>query len=384
MYVYPKTADRRPRREKPSILFVLQGAHHLMLYENVFRYCTQFNWYCVLPAIPKDTGEMRRFHASYGVRFFTDGLAALAHFPQIDAVITTWAVPHRKHLPYIRYISLAYEIGIPVFEFQHGLFQIGVTYSEDAALVGSRSGAAAALPDANNLSSEILLWSGSQGVGYPRAMIDSDDDDTEEAALRRQRVTIITNHHWSILEEAERANCYAMIYDAVRAFPTVEFVLLPHGGEVGHAAFRDMVERLNALEAGNFAIETGRDDGFYDRLLRNSDLIVGSVSTTLLDCELSGTPAVVFRNPSQDGLTGTFQSAVLVGSSETLIGIINDVLYNNYRPELITGSALPFSPAVLADRVESAIRQSAPFSRQQIVVAVARYLTKWEETAEPA
>jgi hypothetical protein len=377
MYVYAKSPDRRRTSGKPAVLLVLQGIHHLLLYENVFRYCTAFDWYCVLPQRPKDLDdegrqEADRIHYRYGVRFFTDGFAALAHFPQLDAVITTWSVPHQKHLPYLRYITLAAEVGIPVFELQHGLFQIGLTYNEDAPFAGSGKGVAVAIPDAPNFTSEVLEWSGPNGIGYPRSPFA--DTDRGDPTTRRRRVTFITNHHWGILREEERNNCYQMMADAILAFPQAEFVVLPHSGDLQNATFRDIVKSLGRTGAGNFRIEERRFGGVYDGLLMNSDLLVASASTTILDCELSQTPTVIFRNPSQDGLTRILRSAVLFQSSDELIRLIGDVLYRNYRPELVTGFADPFRPEALEQRVEGAIAAGSRKPRHDVLIAVARHL----------
>jgi hypothetical protein len=377
MYVYPKSSDRRPKRKKPRVLLVLQGIHHLMLYENFFRYCTEVEWHCVLPSRPKDLdtegkAEVNRIHYRYDVRFFSDSFAAFAHFAQLDAVITTWSVPHHKHLPYLRYIALAYEVGLPVFELQHGLFQIGLTYSEDAPFTGSGDGVATALPDAPNLVSEVLEWFGEGGIGYPRAS--SDEGAPADITTRKPRVTFVTNHHWSILEDAERRNCYLMMFDAICRFPEVDFVMLPHGGELKNEDFLAMRTSLDRAGALNHRIESRRFNGVYDTLLRDSDLIVASASTTILDCEMSQTPTVLFRNPSQDGLTGMLHSVVTVESSRELIDVIHDVLYCRYRPELITGFASPFRPDVLEHRILRTIGESSPMPRQDILIAATRYL----------
>ncbi len=357
---------------KPRVLFILQGVHHLKLYENVLKACHEFEWICFLPGLPRDDAEINAYYTLYGVRFFSDRYAALAHFADIDAVVTTWGVPHRKHLPYLDFLALAYELGIPVFELQHGLFQIGLTYQEEAAVVGSRTGAATALAGARNFARNALTWSGKDGIGYPRAY-GSACSDGPQAQPCKEQVAFLTNHHWAVLGEDERVNCYTIMRDTIAAFPAVDFVLLPHHGELKLKAFTSMMSDLNGIEARNFRIETARDKKSYDDLLATSNLLVGSLSTTILDCEISGTPTVVFRNPSQERLLSSFRKVVSFSTSTELQGIVEDVLYKGYRPELVTGSAEPFQPSRLVERLGTAIAGRRRPSMQKAVAAIARY-----------
>lgn len=377
MYAYPKTQNGRAKRSKPRVLLLLQGVHHLMLYENMFRHCTTVEWCCLLPARPKDLpaeglAEVERLFFRHGVRFFSDSQSALAHVTEIDAVVTTWSVPHPKHLVVLPFIALAYEVGLPVFELQHGLFQIGLTYSEDGAFSGSGDGVATALPEARNLVCDSLEWFGDGGIGYPR--LDGEERDREDGITRKRSVTFVTNHHWSIIADGERRNCYRIMADAISAVPDADFVLLPHGGEMKSEDFQAMTASLDSAGIANYRIEMRRFDGVYDTLLQHTDLIVASISTTLLDCEMAGTPTVLFRNPSQQSLLDALQSKVTVGTSQELIGTIRDVLYRGYRPYVTTGFLTPFRADVLEDRILTAIDWSARKPRPDILVAAARYL----------
>ncbi|MBW6423195.1 hypothetical protein KX729_17190 [Rhizobium sp. XQZ8] len=372
MYARPKVPDLPNSDRKPSILIVLQGDHHLELYDAVFRYCLQFNWYCFLPKLPSDR-KIESLNRQYGLRFFTDAAACLSHFGLFDAVITTWAVPHKKHLPYLNFISLAHELKIPVFELQHGLFQIGLTYEEDAAVIGSRAGAAIASPDASNLVSSVLAWQGEHAIGYPRSPA-FDNRVHQPPQLGCERVVCVTNHHWGILSDEERSACYGALSAAIKSFSSVEFVLMPHAGELKSKIFTGMVEQLNSEKVQNFRVETKREDGLFEDLLCNSNLLIGSVSTTILDCELSGTPTVVFFNRSQAALLATFENVVTFSTARELISMIDDAVYGSYRPQLVTGHLQAFRPAVLATKLKDAVGKVVRPSREDVAVALARHL----------
>jgi len=134
MQVFPGTS----KKLKPIVLLVLQGGHHLSLFRNLFVQCQDVSWICFLPEIQKvSRSVVEELYDSFGVQFFTDRQTTIAHFSTIDAVITTFAVPHRAHTPHLRFVALAYELGIPVFELQHGLFQLGISSGEAGPFVGS-------------------------------------------------------------------------------------------------------------------------------------------------------------------------------------------------------------------------------------------------------
>ncbi|TDW25974.1 hypothetical protein EV128_116147 [Rhizobium azibense] len=372
MYVRVKKSDRLVDRDKLRVLLVLQGAHHLELYEGIFRYCPQFEWYCLLPELPNER-QIQKMHFRYGIRFFTDAFACLAHFANFDVVVTTWAVPHRKHLPYLKFIALAHELSLPVFELQHGLFQIGLTYEEDSPVIGSRAGAAIAAPNVGNFTSRVLGWAGESGIGYPRSPA-FEGRENQRPPCGCERVVFVTNHHWGLLSDTERQNCYNIMYDTIRTLSAVDFVLLPHGGELKSKAFKGMVERLDESLVRNYRIELTREDGIFDELLCNSNLLIGTVSTTILDCELSGTPTVLFYNPSQDLLISSFESVVAFSSANELIRIVKDVLYHNYRPQLKTGHLRPFQPDRLTSMLKEAAATVIRRPPEEVAVAISRYL----------
>ena len=371
MYVRFLSANRCPPA-KPKVLLILQGVHHLVLYENIFRYCRSFDWYCLSPALPKEA-NIQNLYFQYGVRFFSDPYASLAHFAQFDCLITTWAIPHRKHLPYLKYIALAHELSIPSYELQHGLFQLGLTYYEESAVIGSRTGASTTAPAAANLTSEVLTWFGEGAIGYPRTS-SFERLEASPPPPGCERITFVTNHHWAILSDDERKCCYAMMSDAIRTMPAVNFTLLPHTGEIKNTDFKAMIALLGQAGATNFHVETSRENGVFETILMSSNLIVASISTTLLDCELSGVPTVLFYNPSQDELVRSLESAVTVATSEALIDVANSVLYRTYRPALVTGFVQPFDPERLETKLKERMNRRTRPSPEDAAVVISRYV----------
>lgn len=133
--IYSRTATPKT---KPVVLLVLAGAHHLDLYKSVLAECLDFDWVVYIKDIHSvPDSQIRWANIRFGTQFFSDKATALAHFGAIDAVVTTFAVPHMAHLHYLDFVALAYEMGLPVFEMQHGMFQIGFNIQEKSALVGS-------------------------------------------------------------------------------------------------------------------------------------------------------------------------------------------------------------------------------------------------------
>ena len=372
MYAYASSGRTRTV-DRPNVLFVMQGAHHLHLYRNVLRCCADVQWLCLIPKLPLDQLDaLRRYHAAYGVKFFLDGLTTLAHYGNIDAVVTTWAVPHVAHLRQIRYIALAQELGIPTFEMQHGMFQLGLTYHEDGPFIGSSVPGALSALDTPNWVTDKLLWDGEAGIGYPPAL-SLPDSDKPAPPLGDAPVVFLTNLHWNLIPDAERGACYDIILETVARLPDQSFLIFPHPSETLHSQFKEMAAKFQAQNITNFTIVRDREQISLEHVLRTARLAVASVSTVLLDAEFANTPTVVFRTSTQRALLRALHRTTSFATADDLVEIIRDVTEAGYRPQLVTGRLHPFRPARLLDRLQAAIASRHRPSQREVVAAIARY-----------
>lgn len=361
--------------DKPIVIILLQGEHHLVLYENIFKLCTGFRWVCVLPDVAKlSTQLIFRFYNRYGVQFFSDHATALANFHAIDAVVTTFAIPHRAHLKFVRFIALAEEIGIPVFELQHGLFQLGISASEVGPIIGSgMANALTALP-APNLVGRQLRWNGIDSIGYPPY-----SDDIFAIASQSRRVTdptlITTNLHWNIFTPADVVRISDIIAKAVLSLPDVDFIHIPHPSELSKPHMNELATRLMKAGATNYSIQRPKNSAEMVEAIVGARVCLSTISTMLLDMEMMNTPTLVMPGQRQHDMVARFEHSVSVYDKGRIADELKNIYYHNSNPLIITGALQPFSPSKLTQTLKCAIEKN-PRSKELglIVRAVAKYI----------
>lgn len=370
-------------KTKPIVLLVLAGEFHLDLYASVLERLRDFTWAVYIRDVVKVPQEtLERLGAQFGVRFFLDKATALAHFGDIDAVVTTFAVPHAAHLHYLDFISLAYEMEIPVFELQHGLLQLGFSFSEDATLIGSGDKGRLArngLP-VRNLVADQLRWFGEDAIGYPPFTEAAHPDIgylPDEPAPEPDRDTILylTNFHWNLLTREESRRGYNMIISAILALPDCTHVISPHPSEMGSPAYREMIETLSQRGVENYTIERPADAAGRLAMLRRTKLAVSSISTVLLDLEMAHIPTVVFGFESFASLLDGFETCASVSTREELVAAIKEAMYGSYAPEFRSGRLQPFDAGRLSAAIRAKLPAAAPEHRH-FVPLIHKYLGK--------
>ncbi len=368
---------RPGRKARPLVLLILQGAHHLELYRAILAQCRAVDWICLIhgiEAIPRE--RLLDCHATHGTRFFSDMQTAIQHFGDIDAVVTTFAIPHPAHLPYLPMVALAYELGLPVFELQHGLFQIGFSYDLTSPIIGPRAqGALSGLP-VRNLVAEQLRWWGPGAIGYPPYCAGVLDESAGPPDERRDGpVAILTNFHWDLLGPEETAAAYDLVARAILRLPEVPFVLAPHPSETAGLLFRRLTERLARAGAGNWRVLPASDSAGRRALLRDCTLAVSSASTVLLDLEMGDVPTAVFGLDCMEGLYDLFESCVRLRNAEALVDCIRHRVEDGWRPTLRTGCLVRFAPRRLEERLIGAM-SGTPLAHDRFVPLINRYLQK--------
>lgn len=369
------------KKEKPIILLILGGEFHLDLYASLLETNQEFNWAVFIKDIAKIPNKrLSDLNSKFGTYFFTDRATALAHFGDIDAVITTFAVPHAAHLYYLEFAALACEMGIPVFEIQHGLFQIGISYSEESFLVGSgdkKHLARNALP-VRNLAPNTLRWFGENAIGYPpytdavRADSSYLHDEMEEEGPP-EKILYLTNFHWNLLDAQQRDHGYSMITKSILALPDGNHVISPHPAEVQSPLFRNMVKTLEDENATNFEIVRPESAEHRITMLRQTKVAVSSISTVLLDLEMMGIPTLLFDLPGFRSLQQGLEEFTAVSDGSTLVRQLKHVLYSEYFPELHTGKLKPFNRQALVDSLHGEIHAGSMTMAEKIVT-INKYL----------
>ena len=376
-------------KDRPTVLLILQGPHHLDLFRSVLTRCRAVRWTCLihgLEQVPAHTLEA--FYLHHDVRFLADRDTALLHMGDIDAVVTTFALPDPAHLPYLGLIALAYELGLEVFELQHGLFQTGLSFQADRAVIGS--GLPGGLP-LRNLTDARLTWWGEEAVGYPPYVMDpapapemlgpegsglgpvsSSLADTETVSHRNGPVAVLTNLHWTLLDPQEATAGYDMILAAVIALPDVDFVLAPHPTEMATAGFARLRDQLRQVHAQNCTVLPASDREGRAALLSRARLAVATASSVLLDLEMHRVPTVLLGLPSFEALFAALETTTVARTPEALITLLSGALDGTGYPALCTGRLVPFDPKALEQRLLAAVRKT-PLAAKDYVPILMRH-----------
>lgn len=388
-----RAAAASAQRDKPVVLLVLQGAHHLDLFGALLTQCRGLRWVCLVHDLQRVPRAMiNALHTEHDVRFFTDTETAMLHFADIDALVTTFALPHRAHVPYLGLIGLAHDVGMPVFELQHGLFQSGISFHADGPLVGSGMAQAQNGLFARNLTQDKLTWWGDDSIGYPRHIhreteypaqdADAGLPQAEAPAAPTHRpkgprnggpVAVLTNLHWALLSPEEAQTGYAMIMAAITALPDLQFALMPHPAEVKTAAFIRMCDRLDQARAPNWRLLLPQDHDARAEVMRHAWLALASASTVLLDLEMNATPTLLLGLRQMIPLYAALDCADVVRDAPALTRAIAETAAGIRDPYLRTGRLCRFDPAALEARITAAIPPQ-PRPVQDVVAALHRYI----------
>lgn len=372
------TPQVQPRRQK-TVLLLLQGPHQLHLYQEIFVSCRDCRWVCLLPstkALPEET--IQEFYLLHGVQFFSDKRTAIASFRGVDILITTFAVPHAVHANYASFIALAYEMGIPVFELQHGLFQIGISYSERSAVVGSGMAGALTSLDAPNLVDQKLVWrksedSSEQSIGYPPFTNDIYDRVTRQMG-DTSGVLIATNTHWNILSANEVRLAWDMIIRLMKSLPDISFTIMPHPAEVGAAALKRVIERCDREHVMNMTVIRPSSRAEFVDMIIKSRLAVSMISSVLLDFEMYDLPCVILPCRAQRPLAQALTVATLPSNDEELSAAVRGGYYDDMPLILRTGQLFPFDHDALKSALNGAV--SSRLTAAKATPLISKYLHK--------
>lgn len=349
-----------------------------MLYRELFVRCQEFHWVCILEKareLPADL--IAQFYHLYGVQIFTDERSALTSFTGIDAVITTFAVAHAAHSRFIRFIALAYELGLPVFELQHGLYQLGINYSERSALVGSGLPGALTALDAPNLTQRKLVWGEAHNpedvsVGYPPYVRDIFDSPAWHRP-NQDNVLIASNMHWNILSEEDVSQIWDYMVHLFKHLPDINFVLMPHPGEMKSAALRRGLERCRVNGIRNVEVKRPKDRDAFIEMISQARMALSMVSTVLLDFEMYELPCILLPSAPQAPLVAGLQHARCPENKADLVDLVKETFYGDSEAVLRTGILQEFRPDRLVAALREALRPTRP-PLQDAVPLIAKYL----------
>lgn len=204
-----------------------------------------------------------------------------------EALIVFGGLMHPGHEKTNYIVDFFKDAGVPTFDFQHGLIQWGVNFSDNSRVAGFDNSSGFPLDMRSNCDNSISWFSGEDAVGYPeiKSNLIGNDDDVE-------KILILSNMNWHIYSDVERSSFLGVVVDMVSKNPLLRFRWRPHPAEFhfNHAfkAFYDVAKKFPNLEIVDPNFKNVSEDIFW------ATKVISTVSTVIVDVYLSGKPVVIY------------------------------------------------------------------------------------------
>jgi len=354
------TEDRR------LVLLYVRGAFHFPLIEPLVRHNPDIEFF--LHSNLFGNGEVERSGLlAYANFHFTSGLDEIKYkLNQFGAFITTDAEPANPHSYSLRLIEFFHAIGVPVFELQHGLFQLGLHYYDVPH--GCHFGGDSLL--ASSFADNVLAYYPPTSVETPCTAIGYPPfSGQKETSKGSDWTLVLSNLHWPTYTNEERRSFYESVYRLAAEGPS-PVVWKLHHGEIGS-------QRCNVLRkelAAKYPQAAGRLRFHHeDALLRDLKLgtlivragnVISTVSTVLLDCEMQNKRVAIFSCPSVACLIDKLARKDVFSTTEELFALLSR------GPErLVTGHLLPYDNGAFRNALDASYRETT-LSRKEYLSAV--------------
>ena len=355
-----------PLASRRSVLLYVRGSFHFPLIEPMVRDNRDVEFF--LHSNLFGNGEIARANLNkYGNFHFVSSLDELKFkLDRFGAFITTDAEPANPHSYSLRLVEFFQAIKVPVFELQHGLFQLGLHYFDVPAKF---SFGGDSLP-ARSFAGQILTYYPPAGVnvaavtiGYPPYAGQLQPSSGHDWTL------VLTNLHWPTYTEEERRVFYESVY-RLAAEGSSRVVWKQHHGEIGSTACTALRKELAVkypLAAKRLCLhheDATLGELRLDALIARATCVVSTVSTVLLDCEMQQKAVALYGCSSVECLTRRIAEKDVFGTYDEL----RAVLKKGPRP-LVTGCLQPYDNKVFRKALDCAYCET-PLSRPEFLAAL--------------
>ena len=355
-----------PLASRRSVLLYVRGSFHFSLIEPMVRDNRDVEFF--LHSNLFGRGEVERANLNKYANFhFVANLDELKFkFDRFGAFITTDAEPAHPHSYSLRLVEFFQAIKVPVFELQHGLFQLGLHYFDvpaDFHFSGD------SLP-AKSFAGQILAYypptvveTSAVTIGYPPYAGQPQPSSGHDWTL------VLTNLHWPTYTADERRAFYESVY-RLAAEGGARVVWKQHHGEIGSAAcmaLRKELAEKYPLAAERLSLhhedETLRELRL-NALIARATCVVSTVSTVLLDCEMLQKGVALYSCSSVECLVRRVVEKDVFETYDELRAI----LQKGAKP-LVTGCLQPYDNAAFRKALDCAYRETT-LSRSEFLTAL--------------
>lgn len=306
---------------RKMVLFYINGKHHFPLISPIIKANADIDFFIHSRSATEEDyrrSELFRQENSH----FVAALSRLQYKLNLfGAYISTDMHAAAAHAYSLRIAKIFFSLGVPVFELQHGMFQIGLHYydqpyrelfwDDSLPTKSFASRVLAYYPVASSIAAHTV-------IGYPPYSAPPPTNCTGEYIL------VLSNMHWNTYSHDERYNFYKAVFDYADSHPQEHFIWKVHMGEVKNTLCKAIVLSMFELfphlkERIVFAHEQEIMPLIpLPKIIANAKSVISTPSTVLLDCEIYSKRVAVFSCDTNRALTSKLKSASFFGNAKEL------------------------------------------------------------------
>lgn len=281
----------------------LRGVHHFDLFYNIFKDNPDIEFYFHSNFIPVDFYRRSKLYELPNVYFVADLKKFKYKLNGFGAFITTDAQATAPHAYSLELINFFNKMKVPVFELQHGLFQLGLHYYDLPKKEVFHDDSFPTQSFADHLLTYYVQKNAVPGtvIGYPAFTQRPEPYDGEYTL-------ILSNLHWETYDKEEEYQFYKMIFELAVDNPKQTYIWKMHHGEQANPHCNSMIKSLFEIyPSARKNIIFYHENEFLSKspiteLIQKSREVISTVSTVLLDCDICRKKTVTYSCPTVECL----------------------------------------------------------------------------------
>lgn len=303
------------------VLFYINGKHHFPLISPIVKANTDIDFFIHSQSVTEDDYRRSELFRQENAHFVAASPRLQCKLNLFGAYISTDMHAVGAHTYSLRIAKKFNRLGVPVFELQHEMFQVGLHYYDKPSreLFWDDS-----LPTRTFASRVFAYYPVADGIA-PHTVIGYPPFKSPITAHRTgEYILVLSNMHWSTYTHDERCDFYKAVFDYARNHPNEHFIWDVHSGEVENPECKALITGMFDMfpPLAKQIVFTHEQEVLpflpISELVANSKCVISTPSTALLDCEMYSRRVAVYRCATNRTLTSRIRSATFFGNSEEL------------------------------------------------------------------
>ena len=375
MKVIGKLSEDSYRLPKPTILLCCNGISHLEMARHLCV-CPEYDY--IIFYNTEDLNEIGSACKATNIKFSNDIDLIFSSLHTFDLIFSFNTLTSPYHTYSAPFLPVAKQVGIPIVEIQHGLFQFGINYYDDSKIL-SFADPRYGQGKIRSFADHQICWFGEDGIGYPRS--------PKTPAYKPENLKFIllaTNLNWYLYSDQDRLHWINLIRNICEKFRDFTFIWKPHPAEINVIkAYHDC---MKAIEHSNLWLYGIKNDIFFHGVESHEDLInlcqagITTPGTSILDFAICNKPFTVFNTEATSELNSRFQNMLTYSTEEELSNFCSGLRSNSIQPYKLDLD-LSFKPTKVAEITRQLMQSKKQLSGREIGEVMQSYLNYFNNTA---